>query len=70
MTETDSWALMRRYGVPIWLDQLDPLKKKLEKIALEQYKESKDPFASLLFYMFLGKKNVVAMLFKKESSYN
>jgi hypothetical protein len=33
--ENESWALLRRYGVAIWLDNLEPLKKKLEKIALE-----------------------------------
>lgn len=49
------------------MDNLELLKTTLEKIALAQYKENKDPFSALLYYVMLGKKNVVAMLFKKET---
>ena len=60
------WPLLRRYCTVLWMDNLDVFKNKLEKIALAQYKQSGDPFQAMLYYVMLGKKNVVAMLFKKE----
>ena len=61
------WTLIRRYCAVLWMDNLDLFKSTLERIALAQYKEQKDPFSALLYYVMLGKRNVVAMLFKKET---
>lgn len=42
------------------------IKVRLEEIALQSYKKSKDPFDALLYYVMLGKRKVISMLFKSE----
>ena len=42
------------------------VKQRLEEIALQVYKTTKDPFQSMLYFIVLNKKSVVTTLFKKE----
>ncbi|CAK78149.1 unnamed protein product (macronuclear) [Paramecium tetraurelia] len=60
-----SWNLVKRYAAVLWMD-LSFIKQRLEEIALQIYKQSKDPFQSLLYFIVLGKKSVITTLFKKE----
>ncbi|CAD8077463.1 unnamed protein product [Paramecium sonneborni] len=60
-----SWNLIKRYAAVLWMD-LSFIRQRLEEIALNIYKQSKDPFQSLLYFIVLGKKSVITTLFKKE----
>lgn len=42
------------------------IKQRVEEIALEIYKNTRDPFQSLLYFLVLGKKGTAITLFKKE----
>jgi hypothetical protein len=61
-----TWPLLRRYSAILWVDNLDAVKAKVDKMALALYKQSGDPFDALLYYIMLGKRSLITMLFKKE----
>ena len=57
--------MIKRYAAVLWMD-LSFVKQRLEEIALQVYKTTKDPFQSMLYFIVLNKKSVVTTLFKKE----
>jgi hypothetical protein len=54
-----------RYAAVIWYENIQHVRKWLERVALAEYKKNQDPFDCLLWYILLGKKNIVLALFKK-----
>jgi len=49
----------------LWYENIQHIRKWLERVALADYKRAQDPFDCLLWYVLLGKKNIVVALFKK-----
>ncbi len=60
-----NWGLMKKYSVAIWYDNNEELKSLVEKIAQNNFHNSKDkdPAAAALWYIIIGKKNVLARLY-------
>lgn len=44
------------------------IKARLEEIAMELYKENRNPFHAMLYFLILGKKSVITTLFKREQN--
>lgn len=59
------WPLLRKYCVVIWYDQLNEIKRAIETIAKAEYQKTRDPNLVVLWYILLGKKNVLALLYKQ-----
>jgi hypothetical protein len=51
--------------VPFWIGNKEMLKKWIEEVAMQEYRNSKEPFDCLLWYVLIGKTSLVATLFKK-----
>lgn len=49
----------------IWYDQLNEIKRAIETIAKAEYQKTRDPNLVVLWYILLGKKNVLALLYKQ-----
>ena len=60
-----SWKIIKKFCVVLWYDDVNQIKKWVEKIALSEYRITKDPFDCLLWYILLGKKNILLALMKK-----
>ena len=60
-----SWKIIKKFCVVLWLDDVSQTKQWVEKIALSEFKITKDPFDCLLWYILLGKKNILSVLLKK-----
>jgi len=70
------WNLMKRLCLPIWLKDTPKLKSLIDKVAKLEYRKSGDEFAktsraekTALWYIMIGKKNILATLYKAEPSY-
>lgn len=66
---------MRRLGLPLWLKDISKLKQLVEKIAKVEYRQAGDDFAkqskaerTALWYILLGKKNILATLYRAETT--
>ena len=62
----NDWNQMKMYGMGLWIKNQQKLKKMIEEIAMNDYRKNKEPKNIALWYMALGKKNILAELFKKD----
>ena len=58
---------MKMYGIGIWVKSQVKLKKLIEDIAMNDFRKNKEPKNISLWYMALGKKNILTELFKKDA---
>ena len=63
--EEISWEWMQRYSVVMWYDGREQLRKWTEEIGTNEFKKNKEPMDCMLWYILVGKKNILATLFKK-----
>ena len=63
--EEVSWNWMKRFSIVMWYDGKEHLKKWVEEIGTNEFKKSKEPMDCMLWYILVGKKNILATLFKK-----
>ena len=61
------WNQMKMYGIGIWVKSQVKLKKLIEDIAMNDFRKNKEPKNISLWYMALGKKNILTELFKKDA---
>lgn len=61
-----SWEDMKKYCVVYWYTDINVLREKLDKAALLRYKQNKDVFDVLLWFVLLGKHKLLVPLFKLE----
>jgi hypothetical protein len=59
-----NWENLKRYCVPLWFDDGSKLKSLVEKMALMQYKQTKNPDDVILWYILLDKLPVLLALYK------
>ncbi|CAM6112755.1 unnamed protein product [Calypogeia fissa] len=59
-----SWSVMRALGVGYWFTDGTELRKMMEKLARSQFLQKKDPKDCALLYLALGRRSVLAGLFK------
>lgn len=65
-SNVSDWAQMKMFGMGIWIKNQLKLKKMIEDIAMNDYRKNRDPKNIALWYMALGKKNILTELFKKD----
>ena len=63
--EEISWKWIQRFSIIMWYDGKEQLKKWTEEIGTNEFKKNKEPMDCMLWYALVGKKNVLATLFKK-----
>ncbi|TDH73233.1 uncharacterized protein CCR75_005459 [Bremia lactucae] len=59
-----SWNEFQHLRLPFWLKSYAKLFHFVEKVAQVEYAANRDPFAVAVFYVLLGKNNLLASLFK------
>ena len=59
-----NWDNFKRYCVPLWIDDGMKLKSLVEKMALIQYRQNKNPDEVILWYILLDKLSVILGLYK------
>ena len=62
--EKSSWEWLKNYSVPFWINNKDMLKKWIEEIAMQEYRNKKEPFDCLFWYILVGKQSLIAKLFQ------
>jgi RAVE protein 1 C terminal len=62
----NDWTQMKMYGMGIWIQNPQKLKKMIEEIAMNDYRKNKEPKNISLWYMALGKKTILTELYKKD----
>lgn len=62
--EPENWDEAKKVGMIYWFEDLALLKQIIEKGALEAYRNSKDPFSFLFWFVLFGKTKALAGLFK------
>ncbi len=73
-TENDiSWEFVKRLCVPLWFTDQTAIRTLCDKIAMAEYRRAGDEFGkeskaekTALWYIALGKKSILATLYKKE----
>jgi membrane protein required for beta-lactamase induction len=63
-TAVINWEWIRGLSLPLWLDNKEELRKIIEEVAANEYRAHKDPFDCLFWYLLVGKKSLLATLFK------
>jgi hypothetical protein len=58
------WETVRALGVPLWLTNLDSLRKLCQDLATQHYLVKKDPADAALWYLLIGKKSALSALYK------
>ena len=66
-SNVNDWHQMKMYGMGLWIKNQQKLKKMIEDIAMNDYRKNREPKNIALWYMALGKKNILAELFKKDA---
>lgn len=61
-----SWDDMKKYGIVYWYSDINQIKEKLDKGAMMRYKQKKDVFEVLFWFVLLGKHKLLVPLFKLE----
>ena len=61
-----SWTEMKRYCVIYWYNDLDKIRGILDKGSMIRYKQNKDVFEVLFWFVLLGKQKLLVPLFKLE----
>ncbi|XP_052793147.1 dmX-like protein 2 isoform X3 [Mya arenaria] len=59
-----TWPDLRTYGAGWWVTNINVLRHCIEKLAKEAFQAKKDPMDAALFYLAMGKKNVLWGLFR------
>ncbi|CAG9327571.1 unnamed protein product [Blepharisma stoltei] len=65
-TQELTWPQMRMFGMGIWLKSIWKLKAMVENIAKNEFRANKDPKTVSLWYLILGKKNILLGLYKND----
>lgn len=67
--------MMKKLCIPVWLKDIPRLKLLVEKVAKVEYKNAGDDFnksskaeKTALWYLLIGKKNILLTLYKAEQS--
>jgi len=55
---------LRTYGAGWWMNNINVLRRCIEKLAKDAFQANKDPMEASLFYLAMGKKNVLWGLFR------
>lgn len=65
--------MMKKLCIPVWLKDIPKLKLLVEKVAKVEYKNAGDDFnkssraeKTALWYILIGKKNILCSLYKAE----
>jgi len=62
--QQENWDEMRSYGVAWWLRNVASLRTCIERVAKNIFQKDQNPLDAALFYLAMGKKNVLTQLFK------
>jgi hypothetical protein len=65
------WQIMKSFGIPMWIKDLNKLKQLIEFVAKTEYKQNSHQFVQrvnnvALYYLALNKKRVLLTLYKNE----
>ncbi|KAK6180445.1 hypothetical protein SNE40_012599 [Patella caerulea] len=58
------WEDLKQFGVGWWIDNIQVLKKLIEKVAKAAFQINKDPLDAAIFYLAMKKKNVLWGLYR------
>lgn len=64
--EKVDWAWIQRYSIILWYDNKEVIKKWIEEIAINEFRNKKDPFDCLFWYILVNKKSLLITLFKNQ----
>ena len=62
-----NWPEMKKYCLVYWYQNINQIKKFLDKSMMKEYKENKRIFEVLLWFIILGKQRLLVPLFKLEA---
>lgn len=58
------WAELKQFGVGWWVNNINTLRKCMEKVAKTAFQARQDPLDAALFYLAMRKKNIIWGLFR------